>query len=147
MGRLNSNVFSELRLFRHNVRALDGLLGPLPDIRCGSFNTRRQEGTGLFDKSISANVQYAQQSCFAIVPSNELTIDEIATFMKNQFDPTHYIIRERFKFWSNMLWKPGETVQELAARIRQDAVTCDFASIKTKHCALVLFDQSTMKLF
>ena len=29
-----------------------------------------------------------------------------------------------------MLRKPGETVQELAARIRQDAVACDFASIK-----------------
>ena len=26
--------------------------------------------------------------------------------------------------------KPGETIQELAARIRQDAVTCDFPSIK-----------------
>ena len=61
---------------------------------------------------------------------NELTFDEIATFMKNQFVPTRYVIRERFKFWSNMLRKPGETVQELAARIRQDAVTCDFASIK-----------------
>eukprot|EP00795_Rhopilema_esculentum_P006058 gene6057-biopygen7749 len=26
--------------------------------------------------------------------------------------------------------KPGETLQELAARIRQDAATCGFASIK-----------------
>ena len=26
--------------------------------------------------------------------------------------------------------KPGETVQELAARIRKDAATCDFLSIK-----------------
>ena len=26
--------------------------------------------------------------------------------------------------------KPGETIQELAARIRQDAVTCDFPAIK-----------------
>ena len=26
--------------------------------------------------------------------------------------------------------KPGETIQELVARIRQDAVTCDFTSIK-----------------
>ena len=26
--------------------------------------------------------------------------------------------------------KPGETVQELVARIRQEAVTCDFASVK-----------------
>ena len=29
-----------------------------------------------------------------------------------------------------MLRKPGETVQDLAARIRQDAVTCDLAFIK-----------------
>ena len=26
--------------------------------------------------------------------------------------------------------KPGETLQELVARIRQDAATCDFPSIK-----------------
>ena len=26
--------------------------------------------------------------------------------------------------------KPGKTIQELVARIRQDAVTCDFASIQ-----------------
>ena len=29
-----------------------------------------------------------------------------------------------------MCRKPGESIQELAARIRQDAVTCDFAAIK-----------------
>ena len=40
-----------------------------------------------------------------------------------------YIARERFKFWSDMRRKPGETVQELAARICQDSVTCDFPSI------------------
>ena len=50
--------------------------------------------------------------------------------MKNQFDPARYIVRERFKFWSEMQRKPGETIHELAARIRQDAVTCDFPSIK-----------------
>ena len=49
--------------------------------------------------------------------------------MKNQFDPMLYIARKRFKFWSDRR-KPGETVQELAARIRQDAVTCDFPSIR-----------------
>ena len=26
--------------------------------------------------------------------------------------------------------KPGESIQELAARIRQDAITCDFSTIK-----------------
>ena len=50
--------------------------------------------------------------------------------MKNQFDPARYIVRERFKFWSEMQRKPGETIHELAARIRQDAVTCDFPSIR-----------------
>ena len=50
--------------------------------------------------------------------------------MKEQFDPKLFVVRERFKFWSDMQRKPGETLQELAARIRQDAATCDFPSIK-----------------
>ena len=29
-----------------------------------------------------------------------------------------------------MQWKPGETLQELAVRVRQDAATCDFPSIQ-----------------
>ena len=32
-------------------------------------------------------------------------------------------------FWSDMQRKPGETLQELVARIRQDTATCDFPSI------------------
>ena len=61
---------------------------------------------------------------------NALTLEEIVEYMKGQFDPTRYVIRERFKYWSSMCRKPGESIQELAARIRQDAVTCDFAAIK-----------------
>ena len=61
---------------------------------------------------------------------NTLNMDEIDAFMKTQFDPTRFIVRERFRFWSDMQRKPGETVHELAARIRQDAATCDFKSIK-----------------
>ena len=57
-------------------------------------------------------------------------MEQIQTFMKEQFDPKLSVVRERFKFWSNMDWKPGKTIQELAARIRQDAATCDFTSIK-----------------
>ena len=60
---------------------------------------------------------------------NELSLDEITEFMEKQFDPKRFVVRERFKFWSNMERKPSETVQELAARIRQDAATCDFSSI------------------
>eukprot|EP00914_Ancora_sagittata_P022662 GHVO01044975.1.p1 GENE.GHVO01044975.1~~GHVO01044975.1.p1 ORF type:complete len:278 (+),score=45.87 GHVO01044975.1:510-1343(+) len=61
---------------------------------------------------------------------NKLTMDEIVNFMKDQFDPKRFTIRERFKFWSELQRKPGETIQELAARIRQDAATCDFSSIQ-----------------
>jgi hypothetical protein len=60
---------------------------------------------------------------------NKLTLEEIIEFMKEQYDPKLYLVRERYKFWSNMGRKPGETLQELAARIRQDAATCDFSSI------------------
>ena len=63
-------------------------------------------------------------------PINELTMEEITGFMENQFDPKLFVIRELHKYWSDMTRKPGETLQELGARIRQEALTCDFASIK-----------------
>ena len=61
---------------------------------------------------------------------HELTMNDIQTFMAEQFDPKRFVVRERFKFWSDMKPKPGETIPELASRIRQDAATCDFQSIK-----------------
>jgi len=61
---------------------------------------------------------------------NELTMDEIKTYMKQQFDPKRFIVRERFKFWSEMQCKPGESALELAARIRQAAATCIFSAIQ-----------------
>ena len=57
---------------------------------------------------------------------HELTMNDIQTFMAEQFDPKRFVVRERFKFWSDMKRKPGETITELASRIRQDAATCDF---------------------
>ena len=61
---------------------------------------------------------------------NELSMKQITEYMKEQFDPTIYIVCERHKFWSDMTRKPGETIHELAAQIRQDGVTCEFAAIK-----------------
>ena len=61
---------------------------------------------------------------------NKLTITEFETYMKNQFHPKRFIVRERFKCWSNTQRKPGETILELAARIRQAAATCDFSAIE-----------------
>ena len=54
---------------------------------------------------------------------------KITDFMKDQLDSKRFVVRERFKFWSEMNRKTGESLQELAARIRQDAATCDFKSI------------------
>ena len=61
---------------------------------------------------------------------NQYTMDEITVQMQSQFDPKRFVVRERFKFWSDTKRKPGETAQELAARIRQDAARCDFTAIK-----------------
>jgi len=60
---------------------------------------------------------------------NDLSMDQIVAYMKVQFDPTRFVIRERFQFWTTMQHQPRESIQELAARIRQAAATCDFASI------------------
>jgi len=60
---------------------------------------------------------------------NDLMMEQIVAYMKVQIDPTRFVIRERFKFWTTMQRRPGESIQELAARIRQAAATYDFASI------------------
>ena len=61
---------------------------------------------------------------------NSLTMVEIEEFMRDQFDPKRFVVRERYNFWKNMNRQEGESIQELAARIRADAATCDFPSIK-----------------
>ena len=58
-----------------------------------------------------------------------LEINKICEFMKENFHPKQFIVCKRFKFWNKMDRKPGESIQELVSRIRQDAVTCDFPSI------------------
>ena len=60
---------------------------------------------------------------------NSLSMAEMAAHMAEHFNPKRFVVRERFKFWTNTERRPGETVHELAARIRQEAATCDFASI------------------
>lgn len=50
---------------------------------------------------------------------DELTMEEIANFMKELFDSKRFAVRERFKFWSNMQRKSGETLQELAYTSRR----------------------------
>ena len=60
---------------------------------------------------------------------DDLDMQEIEAIMEQMFDPRNFVVRERFKYWSNVSRKIGETIQELANRIRQEASTCDFSSI------------------
>ena len=50
-------------------------------------------------------------------------------YMKVQLYTTRFVIRERFKFWTTMQRQREESIQELAARIRQTAAMYDFASV------------------
>ena len=61
---------------------------------------------------------------------NELVFDQIVAHMETTFNPTTFLVRERYKFWTNCRRNPGETIHELATKIRQAAATCDFASIR-----------------
>ena len=61
---------------------------------------------------------------------NDLTMKDIQRFMDEQYNARRFVIQERYNFWLINKYQPGETVHELAARIRQAATTCDFPSIK-----------------
>ena len=62
--------------------------------------------------------------------ANKLSFEDVTEFMAKHYDPTQFTVRERYKFWSSIKRKPGETPTELAARVRQMATTCDFSSIE-----------------
>ena len=62
--------------------------------------------------------------------ANAVKFSDITGFMSSHYDPTQFTVRERYKFWSTIKRKPGETPTELAARVRQMATTYDFPAIK-----------------
>ena len=72
---------------------------------------------------------YASQQDTPTTADN-MQFSDIAEFMSQHYDPTKFTVRERYKFWSTIKRKPGETPTELAARVRQMATTCDFPAIK-----------------
>ena len=84
------------------------------------------------------------------VDINDADMTLLTEFMAEQFDPKLFVIRERYKFWSDLERKPGETITQLAARIRQDALTCSFrllATPKTMLCVHALFARCRMRHF
>ena len=96
-----------------------------------SLHESKQAGIFLTNQSPSLYKQLSNLAAQLSTPKqiNELTLDEIEKFLREQYDPAQFIVRERHKFWSDMSRKPGEAINELAARIRQDASTCDFTEI------------------
>ena len=48
---------------------------------------------------------------------NESDMETLAQFMAEQYNPKLFVIRERYKFWSDLSRKHNESVTELAARI------------------------------
>ena len=57
-------------------------------------------------------------------------MEGIRKFMGKQYNPKQFVIREGYKFRIDLKQWPGQSIQELADRIRHEAVTCDFRSIK-----------------
>jgi len=57
-------------------------------------------------------------------------MEMLTNFVKEQYNPRKFIVRECCRFWSEMKRKPGETIQELASSIRHDATTSDISSIQ-----------------
>ena len=43
---------------------------------------------------------------------NNLSMEDIQKFMGEQFDPRRFVVKGRYKFWSNLKRKPGETPYE-----------------------------------
>ena len=61
---------------------------------------------------------------------NNHTVTRNTAIYDESIPPKKFVVRERFCYWSDMKRKSGETVQELAARIRQAAATCGSANIE-----------------
>ena len=60
----------------------------------------------------------------------DLGMDQIQEFMRGHFDPARFVIQERYNYWSSPARWPGESLNELEARLRKAAATCDFPSVR-----------------
>ncbi|KAF0986192.1 hypothetical protein HZS_1041, partial [Henneguya salminicola] len=49
--------------------------------------------------------------------------------MDSNFDSKKFVVRERYRFFTEIQRIPTESIQELAARVREKAATCDLFSI------------------
>ena len=69
--------------------------------------------------------------------------------MKEQFDPKFFIVRERFKFWSDMNGNQAKlfrSLQRVYVKTRLPVIFLRSKTQKTKLCARDLYALSTTKL-
>jgi len=79
---------------------------------------------------------------------NDLTMEEIEAFMTDQFNPNRFVVRERFKFWSEMNADPArqfKSWQHVSVRTLVRAIFRLLRTLSTKLFEHVLFVQSAMK--
>ncbi|KII67648.1 hypothetical protein RF11_04521 [Thelohanellus kitauei] len=60
---------------------------------------------------------------------DQLSWNDIKDIMSTHFGSRKFVVRERHRFYTELSRKSNETVRELAARVREKALTCDFPSI------------------
>ena len=72
----------------------------------------------------------AQHSTPKSITELHVGMEGIQKFMGERYDPKQFVVREGYMFRIDLKQWPGQSIQELADRIRHDAVTCDFRSIK-----------------
>ena len=79
---------------------------------------QKSEGEGTVNSFTAALPSFSAGQQTPPKYVNQLDIKEISEFMIEQFHPKRFIVRERYKFWSHMDRKPGETIQELVVNSR-----------------------------
>ena len=63
---------------------------------------------------------------------NKLDFAEIQEIRIKHFNSKRFVVRERFRFWTNVKLGPEESIQELAAKIRGAATRLDFPGIDNR---------------
>ena len=97
---------------------------PIPGVRKPQVILTNQTTTVY---KLSTNLTQQQTPPLKI---NKLSMEKIIEFMAKNYDPKHFLIRESYNFWHDMKCKPGETPNEIVARIRQNRATRKFSAVK-----------------
>ena len=89
---------------------MEGLLGEISNFLNSQFNSEWKIGSGFSDNQSSSVYKLLNTLAKQLSPPkeiNQLSVDEILQFMSEQFDEKLFIVRERFRFWTETKRQPG----------------------------------------